>query len=97
MSAAPLRMGLREANQRFSEAIRSVRAGRSIVLTDRGKPIALIQPIAPSEGDDEVRDRLIAAGILIPATRKGPLPPFRPLKLRGRPIGDTIREERDSD
>ncbi len=93
--AAPLRMGLREANQKFSQAIRSVRAGRSIIITDRGKPVALIQPIVPSDDDDEGRDRLIEAGLLIPATRKGPLPPFRPVKLRGKPLADTIREDRD--
>lgn len=96
MAGAPITMGLREANQKFSQAIRSVRAGRSVIITDRGKPVAVIQPIEPEE-EDEGRARLIAAGLLRPAYKKGPLPPFRPVKLRGKPIEDSIREERDAE
>ena len=40
-----MRMGLREANQRFSQAIKAVKAGREVVLTERGKPIAVIKPL----------------------------------------------------
>ena len=37
-----MRLGLREANQKFSQAIKAVRQGQEVVLTDRGKPFAVI-------------------------------------------------------
>lgn len=40
-----MRIGLREANQRFSKAIRAVKAGEEVVLTERGNPIAVIKPL----------------------------------------------------
>jgi prevent-host-death family protein len=45
-----MRLGLREANQRFSQTIKAVRAGKEVILTDRGNPIAVITPIK-DEGD----------------------------------------------
>ena len=40
-----MRMGLREANQSFSKAIKAVKAGKDVILTERGKPIAVIKPL----------------------------------------------------
>jgi hypothetical protein len=34
-----MRMGLREANQSFSKAIKAVKAGKEIVLTDAANPL----------------------------------------------------------
>jgi prevent-host-death family protein len=42
-----MKLGLREANQRFSKVIKAVRAGKEVVLTDRGCPIAVIKPTDP--------------------------------------------------
>jgi prevent-host-death family protein len=33
-----------EANRRFSELLRTVKAGRSVVVTSHGKPVAKISP-----------------------------------------------------
>jgi prevent-host-death family protein len=38
-----MRMGLREANQRFSKAVKAVKAGEEVVLTERGTPIAVLR------------------------------------------------------
>ncbi len=90
-----MQMGLREANQRFSKAIKAVKAGEEVVLTERGKPIAVIKPL-PEVSDVEARLRqLEAAGIIRPALKPGPMPPFRARRLRGKPISVTLREERD--
>ena len=47
-----MRLGLREANQRFSQTIKAVRAGKEVVLTDRGHPIAVIKPIKDEGGPE---------------------------------------------
>ena len=90
-----MQMGLREANQRFSKAIRAVKAGQEVVLTERGKPIAVITPFGPARIEATMR-RMEAAGLLIRATRRGPMPPFRPRKIKGKPLSATIREARDA-
>jgi prevent-host-death family protein len=47
-----MRMGLREANQSFSKAIKAVKAGKHVVLTERGKPIAVIKPLEQEKNVD---------------------------------------------
>lgn len=89
-----MRLGLREANQRFSQAVRAVKAGEEVVLTERGRPIAVIKPLASQEPDQALR-RLEASGVLRPAVLRGPMPPWRPRALKGKPLSQTIREERD--
>ena len=52
-----MRMGLREANQSFSKAMKAVKQGKEVVLTERGKPIAVIKPFEPKEGQEAVSSR----------------------------------------
>jgi prevent-host-death family protein len=90
-----MRIGLREANQRFSQAIRAVKAGEEVVLTERGRPIAVIKPLAGRRQDAVLR-QLETSGVLRPAAERGPMPPWRPCPLRGRSLSQTIRDERDA-
>ena len=62
-----MRMGLREANQQFSKAMKAVKAGKEVILTERGKPIAVIKPLEQAKGEDAIIRRLEAEGILRPA------------------------------
>lgn len=90
-----MRMGLREANQRFSRAIKAVRAGQEVVLTERGKPIAVITPVAVPARDPMLR-RLEEVGVVHGPTKRPPMPQWTPRRLRGAPVSQTIREERDA-
>lgn len=92
-----MRIGLREANQHFSRVIRAVRAGTEVLLTDRGRPVAVIKPIRQANSDEDALQRLAAAGLLRPATKRGPMPFHRPVPLQGPPITQTLREDRDED
>ena len=38
-----------EANRRFSEVLRTVKQGRSVIVTSHGKPVAKITPVAEDE------------------------------------------------
>jgi prevent-host-death family protein len=38
-----------DANRRFSELLRTVKKGRSIVVTSHGKPVAKITPVVEDE------------------------------------------------
>ncbi len=39
-----------DANRRFSELLRTVKKGRSVVVTSHGKPVAKISPVNEHDG-----------------------------------------------
>jgi len=92
-----MRMGLREANQRFSQAIKAVKAGQEVVLTERGKPIAVIKPLEKRKNLDARIRQLEAEGFLRPAPRRGRMRPgdWKPVRLKGKPLSETVSRERD--
>jgi prevent-host-death family protein len=91
-----MRMGLREANQKFSRAIRAVKGGHEVTLTERGRPIAVIKPLRASRLEALVRLR--AEGRLTGPLRPRPIRRrgWRPVKMRGQPLSATVREDRDA-
>jgi antitoxin (DNA-binding transcriptional repressor) of toxin-antitoxin stability system len=93
-----MKMGLREANQNFSKAIRLLKSGKVIVLTDRGKPIATITPIVEdAPGLDELQP-LRDEGLLAGRRKNGQLrtnPP--PVPLRGMSASEALQRERGED
>ena len=92
-----MRMGLREANQNFSKAVKAIKAGKAIVLTERGKPIATITPIVDERtGDDELQP-LRDEGFLI-GRRKSGLVRTQTKPHAGRvSVSHMLRRERDED
>jgi len=90
-----MQMGLREANQNFSKAMKAVKAGQEVVLTERGKPIATIKPLKAMQNGDAAVRRLEAAGLLRPAQKMTSFPAWSPRPLKGAPLSHTLREERD--
>lgn len=92
-----MRLGLREANQRFSQAIKAVRAGKEVILTDRGHPIAVITPIKGEGAREAVLQTMAQQGLITVAARKGPMPAprWRPVKVTGKPVSQTIIDDRE--
>jgi prevent-host-death family protein len=91
-----MKLGLREANQQFSKAIRAVRAGKEVVLTERGRPIAVIKPVKAGDAEATALQAMADDGLITPATRKGPMPAarWRPVKVKGKPISETVIDDR---
>jgi len=86
------RIGVRELRQNASRYIAQVKAGETIGVTERGVLVARLVPLQPSES---ARDRLVAAGKLIPA--KGPRRLPEPMSVEGPSTGtvlDELREDR---
>ena len=92
-----MRLGLREANQRFSKAIRAVRAGKEVILTERGHPIAVIKPIRDEAAQEATLRAMVDEGLITPAAQKGPMPAasWRPVKVKGTPLSRTVIEDRE--
>lgn len=92
-----MRLGLREANQRFSRAMRAVRAGKKVVLTERGRPIAVISPFREEPSEEAALTAMADQGLITLPRRRGPTPAprWKPVSLKGKPLSQTIIEDRD--
>lgn len=91
-----MRMGLREANQYFTRAIKAVKAGHDVVLTERGKPIARISPLRVTA--DRAIARMVAEGRLSLGAPPEPIKHrrWRPIRIKGAPLSRTLRTDRDA-
>ena len=87
-----MRLGLREANQQFGKVMRAVRGGEEVIVTEHGRPVAVISPYRDEEG----LARLIHAGALRAPTA-APSPPSKPVRLRGgvKP-SEFLEQDRDA-
>jgi prevent-host-death family protein len=92
-----VKLGLREANQHFSRAMKAVRAGKEVVLTERGRPIAVIKPIRAGDAHEAALQAMTEEGLVTPASRKGtmPVPRWRPVRLKGKPLSRTVIDDRE--
>jgi prevent-host-death family protein len=91
------RIGVRELRQNASHYLALVKEGQTVEVTERGELIALL---VPPQRSQTARDRLIAAGRLIPATNptgrsRAPRPvPVEPGQPSSQEILDEMRADR---
>ena len=89
------KVGSREFKNRLGRYLRAVRKGQTLLITDRGKPVARVSPL-DQNGDSELTFgellKLEAEGkIRLP---KRPLGKFRAVPSRGKPASQMIIEDR---
>jgi len=87
------RVGTRELKNRLSQYLRRVKAGETVVITERGKPVGQIVPI-----QDDLSSRLkklAEAGVL--EWNGQPLPPYQPKAVNHseRMLSDLVTEGRE--
>ena len=89
------RVGVRELRQNLSVYLRRVRRGETLEVTERGQPVAILQPIVAA---DDALARLATRGIPLRrgAGNLADLPPPADIKLDQRlsEVLDDLREER---
>lgn len=61
-------IGVRELRRDASQWLARVRAGETIVVTDRGRPVARLAPLTPTSG----YEALLAEGRIQPGTGRSP-------------------------
>ncbi|HTT32852.1 MAG TPA: type II toxin-antitoxin system prevent-host-death family antitoxin [Methylomirabilota bacterium] len=90
------KVGSREFKNRLGRYLRAVRRGETLVITDRGTPVAKVTPADDRPGaqaDIWARlEELEAQGLI--RLGRGPLTPFRPVKSKGKPASQMIIEDR---
>ncbi len=90
------KVGSRELKNRLGTYLRAVRKGHTLLITDRGKPVAKLGPTGELVPADRLlRERLeeLEAKGLIRLARK-PLPKLRAVKSKGKPASQMIIEDR---
>jgi prevent-host-death family protein len=90
----PLAVGCRELKTRLGTYMRHVKEGATILVTERGRPIAELRPV-PSRSDvEDALYRLAAQGVVSREVREPlPLKPFRPI-ISAKPLSTAIEEDR---
>ena len=93
MAARERRIGIRELKATLSECIREVKAGRTLVVTERGDPVARMIPETASPR--ERLDALRRAGSVTWSGRR--LRQSKPVaRVRGkRTVADLVSENRE--
>jgi prevent-host-death family protein len=86
-------VGARELKTRLGTYLRRVREGRTVLVTDRGEPIAELRPLP--------RDTSVAAALLKLSSKRAVTLPvrksmaaFRPIQSQGRALSEAILEDR---
>ncbi len=92
------RATITEAKNGLSALIDQVKAGETVVITDRGRPVARLEPATVADDDEGRLARLERAGLITRGT--GDFTEFLklvPVKTTdGRGIVDLVLEERES-
>ena len=90
-------VGSRELKTRLGAYLKRVRAGETILVTDRGEPVAELRPIRTSDDATELALQKMAAEGLITRGTGGPLTPFAPIRPKGggSPASEAISKDRD--
>lgn len=84
-----------ELKNQLSAYLQRVRAGQTVIVYDRDRPIARIDRVADEDDDDRIAE-LRRAGIVTPPCEPLPLEMLRtPLPPAGRSVLDALLEERE--
>lgn len=91
------KVGSREFKNRQGHYIRRVKRGETLVITERGKPVARLSPVGGDAesrpGIEEILRELAAQGHIRLGLGR-PLTSFKPVRTRGKPASRIIIEDR---
>lgn len=89
-------VGIRELKNRLTYYVRLTKQGSEILITERGKPVALMQRIEDvrqTKSRDATLAQLGAQGRLI--LPSGPALRLRPVRIKGPSLAQVVVQDRD--
>jgi antitoxin (DNA-binding transcriptional repressor) of toxin-antitoxin stability system len=91
-----IQIGVRQLRNGLTRYLRLAEKGQSVLVTNRNRPIAMIKKPdrISAQTEEEIVAALVAEGKLIGPVKVGPFKPFKPIKMRGKPLSQTIIEDR---
>ncbi|MEW5744483.1 MAG: type II toxin-antitoxin system prevent-host-death family antitoxin [Nitrospirota bacterium] len=90
-------VGVRDLKNKLTQYLDMVKKGGQVIVTDRGKPIAIIHDLTGIEvnaGQDEILASLASTGKVRLPVRTGSVKRFDGVSIKGKSITDTILEDR---
>lgn len=90
-------VGVKELKDKLTHFLTIAREGGKVIVTDRGKPVAVVASLAAGAGvasPDERLAKLAHSGRVILPSLKGPHPRVNRAKVKGIPVSQTVIEER---
>lgn len=92
-------VGSRELKTRLGTYLKLVKEGATVIVTDRGHPVAELRPISPDQVGLEYKiSALEAVGLLSvgdEVRERRPLEDFEPIRARGESLSQTILDDRE--
>jgi prevent-host-death family protein len=88
---------VRDLKNKLAKYLDEVKKGGRVIVTDRGKPIAIIHDLTGIDvnaGQDEILASLAAAGKVRLPVRAGRVKKFDGAIIKGKSITETITEDR---
>jgi hypothetical protein len=89
--------GIRDLKNQLHKYTELVKKGGAVIITDCGKPVAILHDLSNVEIDaglDEVLASLAAAGKVRLSARAGGIRKFKGTVIKGKSISETIVEDR---
>ena len=87
-------VGARELKTRLGTYLRRVREGRTVLVTDRGEPIAELRPLPRDTSVPASLLKLSSKGaVTLPVSKS--MAAFRPIQSKGRALSDAVVDERE--
>ena len=86
------RASITEAKNNLSALIDSVKGGSPVLIVDRGRPVARLEPVSGlTSGDEDRLTRLVREGVVRPARAVPPQALFRTKPPRARKGASAVR------
>ncbi len=85
-------VGVRQLKNRLSEFLRRVKNGEKVVVTERGRPVAVISSPASTSSDERL-EAMVRKG-LADWAGGNPRGSLRPPRIKGKTIAEIVIEER---
>ena len=94
--SAAIRVGVRDLKNHITSYLKLTKANREVIVTERGKPIAVIQPIGSTGTPQSLEARIAALSARgeISAPEGSLVPRIRRIRVGGRPLSEEIVAER---
>jgi len=90
-------VGIKELKNRLTYYLGLTKKGDRVIVTDRGVPVAVLRNLDSIEENANMEEKLAglaSQGKIRLPLKKGRPTPFKPVKIKGKPLSETILEER---
>ena len=84
----------RELKTRLGTYLRRVREGRTLLVTDRGEPVAELRPLQADTSVPAILLKLSGTRAVTLPLRKS-IAAFEPIRSQGRALSDAVRKDRE--